>query len=290
MPDARKILILGGTGFIGDYLLPLLIMPENKLAIIHIGHIDKKTAIPGVEYWQCDLSNPDEMAVKLIKTAEMLIYLVRPDRDAIILQNILKILGPESALKKIVYASTILLYPDNPTPQSENTPKAPLTDYEIQKNNEEDLLIKFAENTGTKLVIARLANVYGSAKNTGIIGIIFSASQNGKTVIINGDGTQIRGYIHVKDASNLLSEVINHEDAETVAIYNISAGAGRTINEVINQIEQVSDKKIVVAHGPAIGEKRCVIGDNKKILSTFQYKLIFDFKKGLEQTYANFQE
>src|SRR5574338_313089 len=62
-----------------------------------------------------------------------------------------------------------------------------------------DLIKRLVHDTPElqKLVIARLANVYGDVKNRGIIGRAFSSLNDGTVLTVSGDGMQVRDYIHV---------------------------------------------------------------------------------------------
>lgn len=259
--SAHKVVLLGGGGFIGGYLAELL----KKSPGIGLIIISSKTALRDV-----DLEN-----------ISCLVILAQPDPK--FLAYFLK----QVVARKIVYASTLHLYPDSLKKQKEESLLEPANDYEIGKILEEKILIDHSQKNGLELVIARITNVYGDIKNRGIIQKIFTAILNNESLVINNNGEQIRDYIFVEDIANYLKFLIFYNQEKPLEIFNISTGVGTSIKQLINDIELLIGKKLILKNGLSRLEKKCIIGDNSKIVNRSLFKPKFNLKEGLKRTYQN---
>lgn len=263
-----NILLLGGTGFIGEYLAKNL----NKRKDCQVKIVGRDHSLGDISY----------------KDTEVLVVLTQPDDNTI--RDIVTFINSTESLKKIIYLSTFLLYPDSTKQSDEEIMPAPVTPYEKDKLKEELLLSKFIENKKCKLCIARLGNVYGDVKNRGIVNrLIVSALGKNKNLTIYGDGLlKTRDFIFVEDAVNLLEFLIFYNQQNKKEIYNICSGKDVNLKEVINQIEKILKKKVFFKKGePISGEKR-ITCDNSKILKLSGYQFKFNLVKGLEKTCRNY--
>lgn len=285
----HKILLAGGTGFIGEYLIRSLQQKyNNSIAVIHSSPLLKNNSLAGIEYHQIDLSQEQEN--ELLKSAiydvNTLVILTPPHEK--IIQNLMTMATFTKNLRKILYVSTLLLYPDSPKKQDESCKIEPISSYEKNKFLEETLLKEFAESHNLNLCIARLANVYGDIKNNGIISKIFLSLLKDRELVINGGGSQKRDYIFVEDAAALLRFLTLSQPKTSLEIFNICTGEGYTINELLGPVEKITKQRINASYGPAVLEKQIVIGENQKILNASGYKLRYNLIRGLRKTYVNY--
>lgn len=279
----ENITVIGGTGFIGDYLLKNLTRRgDSKICAIY------KTTPPSVKlrevkYFQTDTAKISEEFYEILKETDYLVILSRPNSK--ILENII---SANLIYKKILYASTLLLYPNSLKKQDEEFKLNPANDYEKDKIEDEKLLIDFAQNTGNKLTIARLTNIYGDVKNRGVIHWIFSAFITQETFEINNGGKPIRDFMFVEDVAEYLKLLLFLDQKEKIEIYNVCTEIGFNLNQLILEIESITKKGVKTKPGKSTEEKFCVIGSNKKIIQATGYKPKFDLKSGLKKTYQNY--
>ncbi len=263
-----NILLLGGTGFIGEYLTKNL----NKRK-------DCQVSVAG---------RNDSMENNLYKNTEVLVILTQPDEN--IMKGVVSFINTTITLKKVLYLSTFLLYPDSVNKCSEEVLPAPVSKYETDKFQEELRLSEAIKNKDCKLSIVRLGNVYGDVKNAGIVNrLILSALGKNDNLTIYGDSlTKTRDFIFIEDAVNLMDFLIFYSQQGQREVYNICSGINANLGEVISQIERILNKKIVFTEGnPVVGEKR-IICDNSKIRKLSNYQFKFDLVKGLEKTCRNY--
>ncbi|MFH1822208.1 MAG: NAD-dependent epimerase/dehydratase family protein [Patescibacteria group bacterium] len=281
------LLILGGTGFIGEYLTSNLSKREGcHIDIIYYSSLPPENKPENVNYYKIDLTRQKEELKEFVNKTEVLVILTQPNIE--IINNIIFAIRSENSLKKIIYLSTILLYNDSLEKKDENAKIEPKTEYEKNKFQEEKKLIELVNRSNFKLCIARLSNVYGDIKNKGLVGKIFTAILKNENIIINGNGTQVRDYIFIEDAVNLLEFLIFFDQANKQEIFNICPGEGLGVNQLLKIIEQVIIKKIDLNYSPAVYEKQNIIGDSKKIITLSNYKFKFNLLNGLEKTYKNY--
>lgn len=263
-----KIVLVGGEGFIGQYLNKLLIKNKNSNVVV------------------LDRDNFTEKEIYL--DSDVVVILTPPSQK--IINNITSILATSKFSKKVIYLSTLLLYPDSFKKNSEKVLPNPKTSYEKNKYKEELLLTKVTHKVGFNLCIVRLANVYGDIKNKGIISNIFlSALKKNGDLTIHGDpAVKVRDYLFIEDAVNLLEFLIYYKQNNQVEVFNICTGKGHRVDELITLAESIIGKKIPFKIEKAVLEKRLSIGDNDKILSTSHYRLKYDLASGFKKTYSNY--
>ena len=157
-------MLIGGAGFIGDYLADRISRRKKcRIIIPCLEDLFTKRKPANICYIKLDLAEFGEKWTKLVNSAEIIAILTQPDRK--IIDNLTSAIKPKGRLKKIVYLSSLLVYGNSPGRQSEKAPLRPVTAYERGKIEEENKLSELAKKNNIKLCVARLANVYGGVKN-----------------------------------------------------------------------------------------------------------------------------
>lgn len=281
-----RILLLGGTGFIGEYLTDKLICRKDCEIIVACKETVSKTNSKDVRYVELDLTRASKKFSKLINLADAVVILTQPNSK--IIENLISSINPKSHLKKILYLSSVLIYGNSSSNQDEKSTLDPATDYEKGKYEEEKKLSEFIKGKEIKLCIARLANVYGDVKNKGLINYIFLSVLNKKEMIINGKGDSIRDYIFIEDVANFLEFLVFFNQKSRKEIFNICTGKGYSVKKVIKEVEKESGRKVKIINGMPVNEKKKIIGNNKKIADLSGIKLNYNLAKGLGKTYKNY--
>lgn len=285
--NKNKILVVGGTGFVGEYVTKLL-TNRKKLEIFVIGApSNNKAFAEKTRHYEIDLSRPlaYNKLPKTISWFDTAVIMTQPSVP--IIRNILKLLDMATNLKKVVFVSTILVYPSSNKKIRETVVPSPVSQYEKDKIAEENMLTNYAKKRNIKLGIIRMANVYGDKKNRGIIGLIFNSALNNNPLVVNGDGNQKRDYIFVEDAANFIRSVVLCKQNKPIEVFNVCTGKSHTINKLIKLTKRITGKNILVNYAPAVPEKRSITGDNAKIIKLFG-KPRYSLLEGLNRTYTNY--
>lgn len=173
---------------------------------------------------------------------------------------------------KIVFSSTAAVYgnDDSSSPINENATLSPLNPYGITKLKIENAIAVAAEEWGLQGIVFRYFNAAG-ASISGQIGewhepethliplVIESAHQSEVELKLFGkdyptrDGTCIRDYIHVSDLAMAhvlgVSRLLKGDVAQT-EIYNLGTEQGTSVQEVIEAVQKVTGKNVIVREFP----------------------------------------
>lgn len=285
----HSLLLIGGTGFIGEHLLRALSAEELQSTLVfHASPIKNAQVLPPAWYQQTNLKEEDPLRFECVKDVERVIILTQPNEAVI--STILKLFDAAPHLRHILYVSSLLVYPDNPAKQTEETAPDPQSPYEVGKLREELLFETYAAKRNILLCIARLSNVYGDVKSKGIINKMFHALEKKTPIQIRGDGTQKRDYIFVDDIALALAHLLRRDQRHPKEIFNICTGHGSSLNEVMLAIEEITGQKLQHTYEESTGDKQCIIGDNGKIRATLPSFDPIVLHDGLQKAYARFYE
>lgn len=269
MESIKKILILGGNGFIGSHLVDALV--ENGYAVrifdkpntLFLGN----TQTSKIETYYGDFSNEADLAAALIECdiCFHLISTVIPassNSDPIFdietnLSASVKFLNQavKSGLKKIIFLSsggTVYGAPSQ-LPIEEDHPTNPLCSYGITKLAIEKYLYLYNQLHGLDYCILRLANPFGERQRTqnsqGAVAVFLGKALRNEIIEIWGDGSIVRDYIHISDAISAMLKAITYTGSER--IFNIGSGKGININQLLETLTMVTGNTIKLTYKPA---------------------------------------
>jgi UDP-glucose 4-epimerase len=112
-----------------------------------------------------------------------------------------------AGIGRTVQASTGgALIGDATPPVSEQSLPKPLSPYGASKLAGEGYAHAFAKTYGLRTVAVRFGNVYGPwcARKRGVLNVYFESLHSGAPLVIFGDGTASRDYVHVSDIAQAL--------------------------------------------------------------------------------------
>ena len=275
-----RVLIIGGSGFIGQHLCGALMEKQHcDVIATHRRDLNCNERQNGMTYYNVDLNRSFDTLRELMCDVDVVVIAIKPNITHA--QRIQEAIKSNHTLKKMVYLSTIMVYPDSTMPHDESIQPDVLTEYEMNKLQEEKLFRTFVQDSDCVLCIARLGNVYGDVKDLGIVNYIIKALLEGKIFTVNGDGSIVRDYIHIDDASMLLASLVTRTQSEKVSIYNVSSGEGSSINQLIEFVELHKKSKLSVQNAPAKYEKGSVIGNNLRLINLLQQRPRYNLEAGL---------
>jgi UDP-glucose 4-epimerase len=181
------------------------------------------------------------------------------DKIADLQSNVASTLGLLEAcrdlgIKRIIFISsggTIYGLPKQvPTPES--APTMPITAYGISKLSIEKYLALYEYLHGIEYRVLRVANPFGpyqtAIKSQGAIAAFMQRCLDDAPVQIWGDGSVVRDYIYADDVIDVLIRAAKHEGASRV--FNVGAGHGRSLLDIIKAIESVSGRSLAVEFLP----------------------------------------
>ena len=139
-------------------------------------------------------------------------------------------------VNKIAYSSGSGVYGDVGTTETPENfgPLLPTSMYGASKLGAEGLISAFCHMFDMQSWMYRFANVIGRNQTHGVgYDFIRKLRENPKKLLILGDGTQSKSYIHINDVLDAMLFIIKNTN-EKVNIYNVATGDYITVNEIAN--------------------------------------------------------
>ena len=306
----QRCIIYGGGGFIGSHLCEKLLELGYDVTVFdklnfskkNISHIlDRINVIEGDFNNEFDLMN----SLKGIDYVYLLVSSTLPassndnpeyDAETNLISS-LKLFKEcvNLKIKKIVFLSsggTVYGIPDE-IPVNENYYSNPVCSYGIIKRTIEEYLYLFNFLYGQKYFVFRLSNPYGERQNPnaaqGAIAVFLNKVINDQKIEIWGDGEVVRDYIYIKDAVEVLAGSLKIEADEKV--FNLSYGQGYSLNQIIETIKNITDKKINLEYQKSRKLDVPVnILNNEKVKKTFNWSPRTNLEDGIKKTFEHFSE
>jgi UDP-glucose 4-epimerase len=179
-------------------------------------------------------------------------------------QNVLRV-AQTANVKKFIYFSSSSVYGNSNKPsQSEKDLLSPTNPYAVSKMAAEMALGVQALKAKTDLIIVRPFTMYGDYMNFGTYSLAIAkflmAAQKDEPLLIDGNGTQRRDFIHASDAITALELIMEH--GANGDIFNIGTGKTVSVQEIA---DVVSPKQIRVPN--RLGAVQSTCADISKLVS-----------------------
>jgi UDP-glucose 4-epimerase len=265
-----RVLIFGGGGFLGSAICDRLLNDNHTLRVFERPRVPAYREFlksEKVEWMTGDFSSQHDIEEALEGT-DAIIHLVsttlpkssNDDPVYDVQSNVLSTLQALEAMKKkdirkIIFISsggTIYGVPQT-IPVSESHATEPICSYGITKLTIEKYLSLYKTLHGLQPVILRLANPYGPRQRIetaqGVIAAFLHRTFTNQPIQIWGDGSVVRDYIFVDDVAEAFASALDYEGDETV--FNIGAGNGFSLNQLIEKIEGLIGRKLEVEYQAA---------------------------------------
>jgi len=291
----KKVIVLGGGGFIGGHLAGKL---KKEGCFVRIADIKNH------EYFKHDdICNEFIVAdLRDTKAVELVIgegydevyqlaadmggagYIFTGNNDANVMHNSavinLNVVHEcvKKKVKKVFYSSSACIYPehnqldpDNPNCEEESAyPANPDSEYGWEKLFSERLFLAFSRNYGLDVRIARFHNIFGpqgtwrGGKEKAPAAMLRKASEakEGSGFEVWGDGKQTRSFLYVDECIEAVSRLMSSEFSGPV---NIGSEERVTINQLAEMAIAISGKNINIKNiqGQAFIDKygfKCPVG------------------------------
>ena len=247
----KKVLVLGGNGFIGRNLLNTLVKREYQVYSFNLNKPDYpvegvtylagdffddyvlKSAIEGMDiiYHAICTMNPGNSNAK---------YVMGYERDLIQTLELCDMLK-DTKTRMIFLSSGGTVYGKQEVlPVTEETLPVPINHYGNLKLCIENAMRVFRYQNHSDFIIARIANPYGPGqdyrKGVGFIDAAMKRAISGETIEVWGTGNVVRDYIYITDVCNAL--VTLAEENVSYDVVNISSGRGVSQREILEAIKK----------------------------------------------------
>jgi UDP-glucose 4-epimerase len=263
-----KILITGGSGFIGSHIVELYQDIAEEIRVLDNLRTGYRRNLDGLRHTFIEGSVTDrELVRKAVERVDYIFHLAAlvsvPESMAkpgecvdINVHGLLNVLEEAAAagVKKLVFASSAAIYGDNPTvPKFETMLPEPKSPYAITKLDGEYYLGMFQQEGRLETASIRFFNVFGPRQDpkgayAAAVPIFIEKALLGEAITVFGDGGQTRDFIYVKDIAGALAFAV--ETPGVTGVFNAGYGGQITINDLASRLIEAAGSHSRLLHGP----------------------------------------
>jgi UDP-glucose 4-epimerase len=299
-----QLIVLGGTGFIGSYVVDHLIAAGHSVCSVSRGPEALRPTCASVDYLHLDLREAkalDVLAAAIAK-ADAVLHLVSTtvpgtgDRDpkVDIADNLVPLLRLmeimlSANVHRLIYLSSGGAVYGSPKmiPVREDHALNPISSYGIVKVAAESYVNLFARTRGLSSAILRPSNPYGERQgreaNQGLVNTLLRRAMSGDSVQIWGDGTAVRDFLYVDDLARLIVLAV---ESTAEGIFNVGSGSGTSVRQMVEVVESVTRRPLKVEHLPGRSVDPPVsILDSSLASQTFGWTPKVELRDGVARTW-----
>ena len=302
-----KILVTGGAGFIGSYVVDALIKKGHKVVVVDNLSTGKRDYVnKDARFYESDITESiseiftkekPEVVIHMAAQVMLRDSLENPMFDA--KTNILGTINVleecrKNDVKRVVYTSTGGARVGEPEylPVDEKHPLNPCSPYGISKHTAEHYVWMYKKLYDLDYLIFCFGNVYGprdDPKCKRVTALFTQSMINNETPTIFGDGKQTRDFIYVLDLAEFIVDSLDKKPNHK--LFHLANGTQISVNEIFKILKDISGFKGEAKHTESIkGEVRDIVLDTSLAQKEFGWKPKHSFKDGLKETFEWFKK
>jgi nucleoside-diphosphate-sugar epimerase len=313
----RRILVGGGCGFFGSYLVPRLVAAGARVRVIDSlvnGDAAQLSAVADVvdiitgdlrDRHVCDAVMPGESIFINLAANASGIEFSRTHHGQMFVDNVLCGLVPlETAqrcgIEQVVLTSSACVYPDDvavPTREEDasiGTPETVNEGYGWAKRVQELAAGYFAREHGMRVTILRPFNLYGAnysmrslAKAHVIPALVKRVLDGEDPLMVWGTGTQRRNFLHASDAAEIVVRILA---SGAVGPVNVGYEDSVSIAELVDLICDVAGRRpqVVFDRSRPDGQARKEADATRLRILTGDYHPRVTLRQGIEEIVARY--
>jgi nucleoside-diphosphate-sugar epimerase len=293
----KKVLITGGSGYVGSVLTPYLLSKGYELTVLDLmlyGNTLKENN--KLKIVKGDIRDT-KLLKKIIKDHSIVIHLACISNDPSFELNPalgkeinldaftpLVEISKESGVRRFIYASSSSVYGVKKEKNvTEDMSLKPLTDYSKFKADCEKILLKYScPNFCT--VILRPATICGYSPRQRldlVVNILTNLAYHNRTITIFG-GSQLRPNIHIQDMIRAYDLFINVDDKKINGkIFNIGF-ENKTVRQLAEEVKKIVGLDVIIKKLPT-NDNRSYHISCKKIQDELGFVANFSILNAIEE-------
>ena len=298
----KKILITGGSGFIGNHVAQVLLKQGLEVKIYDL----KPSSLSKVESVQGDILDEVQLEqaahgcdaiVHLAAQISIPRSIENPEETYNInvtgTQNVIAC-AEKMGIRRVLLASSAAVYGDaTAIPLKEETIGTLLSPYATSKYDNEHQVV-LARERGLEAVALRFFNVYGPNQSVqgayaAVIPKVIETITSGQRPVIFGDGQQTRDFVHVQDVAMGIFKLLSIDWNKVHShVYNIATQQQISILELIEAVN-LNCVELGILEAPVqplfensrIGDIQHSVANIEKIREQIEWSPTIDFHQGI---------
>lgn len=311
----NAFLVTGGAGFIGSNLVEYLLHHDCLKVVVlddlsngYYNNIKEFEKHPNFTFIEGDIRDL-EVCKKAMQGVDIVLHqaalgsVPRSIKDPITSNDVnvsgflnMLVAQKESAsVKRLVYAASSSTYGDSQAlPKVEDNIGKPLSPYAVTKYVNELYADVFSKTYGIEIIGLRYFNVFGPKQSpngayAAVIPLFMQSLKDEEAPTINGDGEQTRDFTFVQNAIQANIKAAFAPKNATNHVYNVAFGERISLNDLWNELKQISGKQLQPNYGPPRqGDVRDSLADISKAREQLDYNPEFSVREGLKITWKTF--
>lgn len=262
----KRILVTGGTGFIGGHLVSELASQGANVLVIDIAvHENSIYSRSGLfkktKFELVDVRDEGEIGrifdefdpeyVVHLAAASTVEYSYDNPRKAIETNvmgtvNVLDASRRRENLKGVIVASSDKAYGKSDSRYTEEGPLRGDHPYDASKSSQDLISLSYSRTYGLPVVVTRFGNIYGEGDLhfDRIFPGICEAIVKGKTFEIRSNGKYIRDYLYVRDVVQGYLFLVSNFNRVKNKAFNFSSNENLSVLQVLKLAQKITGKKI----------------------------------------------
>ena len=300
-----KVLVTGAGGFVGEYLVRLLLDHGHELQAMGIGNgaFLEELGIPAHEVDICNAGAvqvcmsavcPDAV-IHLAAISNVPMSWQHPGRTIDVnirgTVNVLQALAevnPSGRFLNIGSSDEYGLTAKSGAPLSEDMPCLPQNPYSISKYCAEQMALQIGKQRGVKVIQTRSFNHFGPGQAKGFVTSDFASQiaameRGDKPPVLHvGDLSACRDFTFVADVVAAYAALI--EKDVPGGVYNICSGRARSMEDILRELVSLSSLSISIEQDPErmrLSEVPYFIGNAEKLKAATGWKPKYSFSQGM---------
>ena len=304
----KKVLVIGGAGFIGSHVVDELLKEDVKEVLIYDNfcrgtreNLKEALKDPRCSIFEDggDILRYDTLVKAMIDmdcvvhlAALWLLHCQKYPESAFEVNvkgtfNVLRACS-EMCVERLVYSSSASVYGDAiEEPMTEEHPYNNWTFYGATKIASEHLFKAYHNQYGLDGACLRYMNVYGPRQGyggayTALIMKVLDLIERGEAPFVYGDGSQAYDFVYVKDVAR--ANVLALKASGTFGFYNVGTGIKISVLEVVKQIFRIIGSPERIDYKPA-GQTFVTnrVGSTEKALRDLGFRHMVRLEEGLKE-------
>ena len=294
----KKILIVGGTGFLGHHLAKKC-RTKHIVTSISLNQPKRKKKLKGVKYLIVDISKKRELTKKINTKFDIVVnlggYIDHKNRNLATkthfngCKNLINFFKNKD-IELFIQIGSSTEYGKQKSPNFEFMKGNPKTIYAQSKLNASKYLINFSKKNNFPYVILRFYQVYGpEQKQDRLIPMVINSCL-GDLLFRCSSGVQRKDFLYITDAINAINNCFNNEKI-IGNIINIGSGQSISIKKLILKIVKKVGygKPIFGVIGMRSDEPKNSYPSIKKAKKFLIWKPKISLEKGLRMTISYYK-